>query len=58
MGILGPLCVVRVGSFGEGVIVVLAESGASFLFGEICEVFVPGFEVPLWFLVVELVGHV
>lgn len=57
MRMLRPLFVMRVGAFGKGVIIVLAKSGTSFLFGEIGEVFVPDFEVPLWLFKLELIGH-
>ena len=37
----------RIGSFGEGVVVVLAQGRTAFLFGEICQIFVCITFVPL-----------
>lgn len=47
----------RIGSFGEGVVVVLAQRRTVFLFGEISQVFVSGLEASLWFVGFEVVGH-
>jgi len=47
----------RIGSFGEGVVVVLAQGRTAFLFGEICQIFVSGLKVSLWLVGFEVVGH-
>jgi hypothetical protein len=55
--VVGGSAFMRVGSFGEGVVIVFAEVGAELVFGEISKVLVSPFEVLLRLLQVELFAH-